>query len=82
MARTVRGGARRRLGRLFICGLQERPSGFQRWTIPIGVHCLGDKISVERSRAFAVAGSLGRLRSSEEAPEAARFLFQACDKRR
>jgi len=53
---------------------------------PIGLHgSHGARRREKASRqviAFAVVGSLGRLRSSEEAPEAARFLFQACDKRR
>ena len=69
-------------GGLFLCHLQERPSGFQRRTISIGLYRLGDKVYVESLCAFPVAGSLGRLRGSVKAPEAAWLLFQACDKRR
>src|SRR5262245_12027409 len=64
------------LGRLSLCGLQERPSSFQRQTIAIGVYRLRDKIRVKGPCALAVAGSLGRLRGSVESPEAAGLISQ------
>src|SRR5262244_3562646 len=63
-------------GRSSLCGLQERPGSFQRRTILIGVHRLRDKIGVKGPCAFAVAGSLGRLRGSVEAPEAAGLISE------
>src|SRR5262245_25109523 len=59
-----------------LCGLQERPGSFQRRTILIGVHRLRDKIGVKGPGALAVAGSLGRLRGSIEAPEAAGLISE------
>src|SRR5215831_135115 len=57
-------------------GLQERPGSFYRQTISIGVYRLGDKIEVKGPCALAVAGSLGRLRGSVEAPEAAGLISE------
>src|SRR5262249_59675616 len=65
-----------RPGRSSLCGLQERPGSFQRRTILIGVHRLRDKIGVKGPGALAVAGSLGCLRGSVEAPEAAGLISE------
>src|SRR5262245_26423978 len=64
------------LGRLSLYGLQERPGSFQRQTISIGVYRLGDEIRVKGPCALAVAGSLGRLRGSVEAPEPAGLISE------
>src|SRR5262249_60986390 len=64
------------LGRLSLGGLQDRPSSFKRQTIAIGVYRLRDKIRVKGPCALAVAGSLGRLRGSVEAPEAAGLISE------